>query len=111
MKLPPFFRIQRKTETAKRLARSLEGVGVTSEDVGEVSRFLTNVERFSRINRKATPFWVHFIFLPIIIIAATSAGHVLVLDKQSSDSLKDKALTGLMAAFAAAVGYYAGKEG
>ena len=111
MKLPTFFRIQRKTETAKRLARSLEGVGITSEGVSEVSKFLTNYEKFSNINKKTTPYWVHFIFMPIIIIAATSAGHVLVLDKQSSEPLKDKALTGLLAALTAGVGFYAGKVG
>jgi hypothetical protein len=111
MKLPHFLRIQRKTDTAKRLERSLDGVDIPLEGAGEVSKFLANVETFLNMKKKKTPLWVHLIFLPVILIATASAGHVLVLDKKSSEPLRDKALTGLLAALTAGVGFYAGKLG
>jgi hypothetical protein len=46
----------------------------------------------------------------MILLGTVGSFHVLVWDKQSDASLKDKALTGLLAALTASVGFYAGKR-
>lgn len=111
MRVPRFLRFQRKSEAAKRVDRSFSELGISTENTGQVENFLNNHERALNINKKKAPLWVHFIFLPVIFTATGAALNVLVIDKQSSETLKDKALTGLLAALTAGVGFYAGKVG
>jgi hypothetical protein len=77
----------------------------------EVDRFLEQYSKNAQINKPPkSPSWVNWVFIPLIATAILGALHVLILDKTSSDSLKDKALSGLLAGLTGSIGFYAGKK-
>lgn len=76
----------------------------------EVDRFLEQYNKNAQMNKPKSPIWVNWVFIPLIVTATLGALHVLILDKTSSNSLKDKALSGLLAGLTSSIGYYAGKK-
>lgn len=61
--------------------------------------------------QKSTPSWMHFVFIPIILVGIVGAGSVLrEATTKDNQPLKQQALTVLGAALTGAVGFYVGKK-
>jgi hypothetical protein len=105
-----------KSAGADLLLTSLDRLAAVQDELKQkrpgdsVDTFLEQHERANNIARPKAPLWVNWVFVPLIISAVAGAIHVLIFDKTANNSLKDKALSGLVAGLTGSIGFYAGKK-
>jgi hypothetical protein len=108
-------------EAANLLKRSLDRLPEVQEekrasgDSDDVERFLKYYDRMSTINanlnRKPAPFWIHFIFVPVIGGAVIVCALVAIQPtSKENQALQQQAMTALAGALIGAIGFYAGKK-